>query len=45
MALFHQNNFDQMIILQTQRYLLEAKIDQITKDASKINKDIFKQDV
>lgn len=43
MALFHQNNFDQMII--TQRYLLEAKIDQITKDASKINKDIFKQNV
>ena len=38
MALFYQKNFDQMVVIQIRRYLLEAKIDQITKYASKINK-------
>lgn len=45
MALFYQNNFDQIIVLQIWRYLLEAKIDQITKDASKINKEILNRNV
>lgn len=45
MALFYQNNFDQIIVLQIRRYLLEAKIDQITKDASKINKEILNRNV